>query len=111
MRGSHDCSDGDTRGCEEHELFPSGIGRMDEGRIGARIFLPGGGTQAAFSSSTAIMETTTAELTMSAPAPAAAEAPAHPQGMSRTLGPRVTADYEALRNDLEMAQEIAADFQ
>lgn len=36
---------------------------------------------------------------------------APPQGMSTTLGPRVAADYEALRNDLEQAQAIAAEFQ
>jgi hypothetical protein len=31
--------------------------------------------------------------------------------VSTTLGPRVAADYEALRNDLEQAQAIAKDFQ
>src|SRR4051812_20339659 len=53
------------------------------------------------------MEPITAEQETTPPAPALAQ----PQGVSSTLGPRVAADYEALRNDLEMAQAIASDFQ
>jgi predicted RNase H-like nuclease (RuvC/YqgF family) len=51
------------------------------------------------------METVIAEQETTLPAPS------QPQGMSSTLGPRVAADYEALRNDLEQAQAIASDFQ
>lgn len=44
----------------------------------------------------------------------APEAPAPPfpaPVLSPQLGPKLAADYEALRNDLEQAQEIAAEFQ
>lgn len=43
--------------------------------------------------------------------PSTPAAKADAQVVSATLGPKVAADYEALRNDLEQAQAIASDFQ